>query len=174
MNKKKLIPFVSFLFLLRGVQAHCPLCTAGAAIAAGGAVYLGIHPAAVSLFIGAFSVSTGWWMSNWRWFKKRRIPFQKSLIVIGSFVLTVLPILPVLESKPYPLYFSFLGEYGLIYLLNLSLIGSILGGLLVSIAPWLSRKLSSMREGGRVFPFQGVMITLGLLLIASILIQVTF
>ncbi|PIN73685.1 hypothetical protein COV20_05690 [Candidatus Woesearchaeota archaeon CG10_big_fil_rev_8_21_14_0_10_45_16] len=165
---------LSLLLSLPVVKAHCPLCTAGAAVAAGGAVYLGVNPVVVSLFVGAFAVSTGWWASTW--IKKRYVPFQKTIIVVLSFLLTVLPILPVISGQPYPLYLSLVGEYGSwlhrIYLINTSLLGSIFGGLIVSSTPWLSRKISSLRAGGKVFPFQGVILTLFLLIVAGTLMQV--
>ena len=56
MNKKLplvLIFSVAFIFLVRNVSAHCPLCAMGAGAAAVGAVWLGISKVVVGLFIGA-------------------------------------------------------------------------------------------------------------------------
>ena len=57
MNVKKifLVPFL-FIFMVDEVLAHCPLCTAGAAVAVGGAAWLGVSKIIIGLFIGAFAV----------------------------------------------------------------------------------------------------------------------
>jgi FtsH-binding integral membrane protein len=50
------VPFFLFIIvaaiaLLPAVSAHCPLCTAGAMLAAGGAAYLGVSNGAIGIFI---------------------------------------------------------------------------------------------------------------------------
>jgi hypothetical protein len=168
MMSKRLFSGLLFFLLLPSSKAHCPLCTAGAAVAAGGAVYLGVHLAVVSLFIGAFAVSMGWWIS--RLIKKQYIPYQKWVLILLSFATTVLPILPFL-SQNVPLYFPNMGPYGRTFSLNLSIITSILGGLVVCTTPWMSKKISSLRKG-KIFPFQGVMITLAILIVLGTILQV--
>lgn len=157
-----------FLLLPFSVKAHCPLCTIGVAAAAGGAAYLGVHVAVIGLFVGAFAVSTGWWAS--RWLKKQCVPFQKTLIIVAAFLLTVIPILPLIESS-YPLYIPWLGVYGTTLVVNSALVTSLLGGLVVAGAPSLSKKISGLREG-KMIPFQGVLLTLALLAVVGVLIQV--
>ncbi|MBS3165818.1 hypothetical protein J4444_01725 [Candidatus Woesearchaeota archaeon] len=168
---KKLLPFIFSLFLIKNVSAHCPLCTAGAAVAVGGAVYLGVSPIVIGLFIGAFAVSLGWWVS--KYLKKRYIPFQRTIIVVLSFLLTVIPIMPLAKGF-YPLQITLFGDYGSLfnrmYLVNLFLFGSILGGLIVCITPWLSNKVTIKR--GKTFPFQGVILTFLILLIFGGLFEV--
>ena len=172
MIRKKILFFSFFLLFIKGVQAHCPLCTAGAAIAAGGAAYFGVHNAVIGLLIGAFAISTGLWFS--RIIKKKYIPAQKKVIVFLSFVLTLFPILPII-NQTYPLYISLFGDYGTLfhrtYVLNISLLTGIFGGTIVSLSPWLSKKVSLLRDG-KIFPFQGVILTLILLLITSAILQV--
>ena len=157
--------------LIKSVEAHCPLCTVGVAAAAGGAAWLGVSKVVIGLFVGAFAVSTGWWVS--KLIKKEYIPHQRFWIIILSFVLTVIPIYPIL-SQVYPLFISWGGEYGSIfnrtYVLNLALVGTILGGGIVFITPWVSGKISSLRRG-KIIPFQGVILTLSLLIILGIVLQ---
>lgn len=173
MNLKKLILLIFFpFFSLKGVSAHCPLCTAGAAIAAGGAVYLGVEVAAVAVFIGAFAVSTGWWFS--KLIKKKFIPFQKWAIIIASFLLTVIPINKIItDARPY--YLMLTGEHGSLlnrtYLVDLFLVGAIVGGFIICITPWLSKKITRSRNG-KMIPFQGVVLTLLLILLTGVLLQV--
>ena len=170
MKKSLLFPFVS-LFLIPRAFAHCPLCTAGAAIAAGGAMWLGVNATVIGLFVGAFAVSLGWWIS--RIIKKQYVPYQKWIIIIISFVTTVLPLLPIMTPL-YPLYISIAGDYGSLlnrtYAVNLFLAGSVVGAGIVSLTPWLSAKLTKIRKGKQL-PFQGIALTFVLLIIIGIIIQ---
>ncbi len=169
--KKALLLFPTFFILLiERVSAHCPLCTAGAAVAAGGAAWLGVSKIIIGLFIGAFAVSTGWWFS--RLIKKQYIPGQRMLIILLAFVTTIVPLLPLL-GEIHPLYISIMGSYGSLlnktYLLDLFLVGSIVGGAIVSSTPWLSSKITKLR--GKTFPFQGIILTFAILIIMSIFMQ---
>lgn len=166
-----LIPLF-FIFLIEEVKAHCPLCTAGAAVAVGGAAWIGVNEAVIGLFIGAFAISTGWWVS--KLIKKKYIPYQTFLIIISSFLLTVIPLLKIAGGKVFPIYISLIGGYGTLlnrtYIMDLFLSGSFAGGLIVSITPWLSKRIAKLR-GDRFLPFQGVIITMILLIIGAVIIQ---
>ncbi len=170
---KKLYPLLLimaglFVASARQAFAHCPLCTVGAAAAAGGAVFLGVSKGAVAIFIGAFGVSTGWWVANM--LKKEFVPFQKPLIVVVSFLGTVIPISPLLtETKG--LYIPWIGTYGLTYPLNTYYFGALLGGLVVCITPFLSKKITEMRMGKKL-PFQGIALTFILLLIVAGVLEI--
>src|SRR3989338_4204168 len=99
MKKKMLILPLFFLILIlfsgiKTVEAHCPLCTMGAAAAAGGAAFLGVDKIVIGLFIGAFAVSTGWWFSN---LIKKNHMLKTPVLVSSSFLLTVIPLLSVIE-----------------------------------------------------------------------------
>ncbi len=162
-----------FLLSLPAALAHCPLCTVGAAAAAGGAAWLGVSSVVIGLFIGAFAVSMGWWFG--RLIKKKVVPFQTPLLIVASFLLTILPMLPLLPQFR-PLYVSLVGDEGSplnrLYLLNLFVAGSLLGGLVVSLAPWMSRTVTRLRAG-RMIPFQGTLLTLSLLVVLGVILQVT-
>ncbi len=171
MNHKWLLPALLLPLTIKSVAAHCPLCTAGVAVAAGGAAYLGVSDQVIGLFVGAFAVSTGWWVS--RLVKRRFIPFQRGIIIFLSFLLTVIPLLSLFKGI-YPLYISWLGEYGSVlnrtYMLNSFLAGSVLGSGIVCFTPWLSRKISALRMG-KMIPFQGVLLTLMLLVAIGGILQ---
>ena len=173
MAKKFVFSFFVFLFLLaEKAFAHCPLCTVGAAAAAGGAAWLGVNNASIGVFIGAFAVSMGWWISNLT--KKRYVPFQRQLIIAISFATTIPPLMPIMKGI-YPLFISIAGAYGSLinrtYLINAFLMGSIIGGFIVSITPWLSKKITDACKG-KTLPYQGITLTFGLLAIAGISLQV--
>ncbi|PIN95085.1 hypothetical protein COU53_01140 [Candidatus Pacearchaeota archaeon CG10_big_fil_rev_8_21_14_0_10_30_48] len=167
--KKIFLIFVFLIFLINFVSAHCPLCTIGAGVAAGAAVYLGVSKIIVALFIGAFAVSIGWWFGNI--IKKRYIPFQKTSLIVGSFLLTVIPLMPLFNVIG-PLYLPFIGEYGKTYAINYALIGSIFGGLVVTSTPSISQRITKLRKG-KMVPFQGIILTFILLLIIALIIQFT-
>lgn len=163
-------PF-AFLFLARGVHAHCPLCTMGVAVVAGGAAWYGVSKAVIALFVGAFAVSTGWWFA--KIIKKKYVPFQGHLFVALSFFLTVIPLLPILKDI-YPFYLSVGGDYGSLlnrtYVFNTAWIASILGGIIVAASPMISRTITQWRKG-KTFPFQGIFLTLLFLILAGVIIE---
>lgn len=165
---KKIIIVLSALLLIPLASAHCPLCTIGAGAAAGAAVWLGVSKVVVALFIGGFAMSMGMWFS--RVVKKKYIPFQKAVIILVVFLTTVLPLMPLFKAIG-PLYISFIGEYGMTYAFNYSLASSLLGGAIVFLAPPLSKKISNLR-GGKIIPFQGILLTLVLLIAIGGLIKV--
>ena len=180
MNRKRnrtlifglIIPFFLFIAALPGAHAHCPLCTMGAMAAAGTAAWLGVKGSIVALFIGAFAVSMGLWIS--KMIKKQYFPHQTSLLVAASALTTILPIMPILKSNTpadyYPILISVVGGYGTMlnrtYLITIPFVTALLGGLIVLIAPWLSRKISEAHNGV-ILPFQGTLLTLLLLIISA-------
>ena len=167
MYKKLFFLPLFVIFSMNLVSAHCPLCTIGAGAAAGAAVWLGVSKVVVALFIGAFAMSIGMWFA--RIIKKQYIPFQKTLIITGIFLTTVLPLMPFFTAIG-PLYIPFIGEYGLTYAFNYSLASSLLGGIVAYSTPGISKKISNLRHG-KIIPFQGVILTLLLLIIIGGIIQ---
>ncbi len=157
-----------FALLPQSVQAHCPLCTAGAAMAVGGAAVLGVKEPIIGLFLGAFAASTGLWMSRWR----RSFIQKKHVFVLISWLTTVLPVLPFTSN--YPLYISLAGGYGTwlnrTYVLKPVLFASILGALIVIIAPKISAQVSNLRR--QTLPYQGISLTFGMLFMIAALMQV--
>lgn len=176
MNVKKWLSVPMLLIGIQSARAHCPLCTIGAAVAAGGAAYLGVHTAVIGVFIGAFAVSTGWWIG--RLIKRQYIPYQIPALIIFSFLATILPLLSLFSSANDVTgwYVSMAGDYGSLlnrtYIINLFLVGSLLGGLVVSVTPWLSKKISEARNG-KMIPYQGIILTLSLLLLVGFVLQFT-
>ena len=157
------------IFLIKTVSAHCPLCTIGVGAAAAGAVWLGVSKVVVALFIGAFAMSMGMWFARLLKKKGKFIPFQSGLVIIGVFLLTVLPLMSIIKVIG-PLYFSFIGEYGTTYAFNYSLGSTLLGGILTFVAPPLNKKIKEKRNGKGI-PFQGTLLTLLLLGVAALIIQ---
>ena len=169
------LSILSFIFSSVPVHAHCPLCTMGAAAAAGGALWLGISPSIVAIFIGAFAISMGLWIGMM--IKKEYVRHQAHWIALVSFLTTVLPVYPLLKTGTpadyYPFMISLAGDYGSLlnrtYLIAVPLAMAALGGIIVYIAPFLSGQITKAR--GKTLPFQGVALTLLLLIITAATIQ---
>jgi len=161
-----ILPFM-LISSLEFISAHCPLCTIGAGAAAAGAVWLGISKVIIALFIGAFAMSMGMWFA--RIPKKRYIPFQKTAIITIVFLTTLLPLLPIFKAIG-PLYLPFIGEYGVTYAVNYSLTSSLLGAIIVFVSPGLNKKIKQ-KMYGRNIPFQGILLTFFLLVVAALIIQ---
>ena len=95
------------------------------------------------------------------------------MLILISYLTTIIPLLPLINT-PYPIYVSLFGEYGSLfnrtYLINALLVGSLIGGFIVSITPFVSKKISNIRDG-KMIPFQGIIITFLLLSIVGGVIQ---
>ncbi len=170
--KKFFFALPAFVLLLaESAFAHCPLCTIGAGAAAAGAAWFGVDNIVIGIFLGAAALAMGLWFS--RLIKKRYVPFQKWVISALSFASIIVPVTPLMKSYS-SIYISFAGGYGSLlnrtYLINLFLLGSIIGAVIVAVAPSISRRISKARR--KTIPYQGIMITFALLAIASIIAEV--
>ena len=154
--------FFVVIFLGKRALAHCPLCTIGAAGAAGAAVWLGVSKVAVAVLIGGFSMSMGMWFS--RIVKKKYVPFQREILLISVFLLTLLPIIPMFSAIG-PFYIPFIGDYGRTFAVDYSFYSSLFGGAIVFFSPKLNGWIR--RSFKRSFPFQGIVLTILYLLIAA-------
>lgn len=152
-------------------SAHCPLCTAGAGALAVFAASIGVSSVVVGILIGAFAIALGLWIAPL--VKKHYVPYQKQILTLLIFLGTVIPILPLVRDYG-PLYLSLGGEYGTLlhntYTINLYILGVVVGAIIMLISPLLSKAMTALRKGKRL-PYQGVTLTLLLLVIASIIVQ---
>lgn len=174
--KKLAGSFFISLFSLINVNiaaAHCPLCTGAVGAAAVGAKYFGVDSSIIGVFIGAFAISTGLWFARWLRNKfQKTISFQTPIVVILSFILTVVPLMKV---EPEPIFFPVLlfGASGSLlnkaYWINKILFGSALGAIASLAAYWLHLKVKAVK-GKVLFPFQGIAFTLLSLAIISLII----
>tara|TARA_B100000609_G_C16998528_1_gene322417 strand:+ start:95 stop:601 length:507 start_codon:yes stop_codon:yes gene_type:complete len=164
--KKYFLTLPILALIPKVASAHCPLCTAGAGALAVLAASLGVSSVVVGVFIGAFSLALGMWISGT--VKKEYIRFQKQMLSVVIFLGTAIPIMPFIEHYA-PLYVPFVGEYGTTYTINLYILGVIIGSILMFVAPYISTLITRLR--GRQIPFQGITITGLLLVVTSVIIQ---
>ena len=172
---KKIITFLSLVLALAWPKislAHCPLCTLGAGAAAGVAMWLGVKTGVIGLFLGAAALSLGWWFG--RVLKRRYLPLQTPLISLVSFASIILPVSPLMAGTS-SIYVSWWGDYGSVfnrtYLFDPFIAGAIIGALVLFVTPVLSRKLTKLR-GGKIVPFQGIILTFTLLMIIGVYAQI--
>ncbi|MCF6276562.1 MAG: hypothetical protein L3J07_01790 [Candidatus Magasanikbacteria bacterium] len=174
MNKKIAVSFLSIgLFVPTIAKAHCPLCTAGAGALAVGAAYLGVSTIIVGMFIGAFALALSLWIE--RIVKKQYIKYQKQIIITLVFLSTIIPIMPLItEYQSFNLYLF--GEYGSLlnrtYMYNKFIVGVIVGTLIMYASPYLSMYIKEKRNG-KLIPYQGIIITFSLLVLFSLIVQLT-
>lgn len=150
--------------------AHCPLCTAGAGLVAIGAYWLGVSGMTIGVLLGAFALALGLWIG--RLIKKKYIPQQDNVIGVFSWLTTLLPLQTLLADYT-SIYLNWGGEYGSLlnrtYPINLFLVGGVVGGILIYLAPLISRFIT--RRRGKTMPYQGVITTLVLLVVISLVTQ---
>src|SRR3989338_10935204 len=136
--KKILLLFVAIFALVIPITAlaHCPLCVAGAGALAVLATSLGVSSVVVGILIGAFALALGLWLAPL--VKKQYIPYQKQVLTLLIAVTTIIPVMPFIKDYG-PLYISLGGKYGTpwhnTYTIDLFLFGSIVGALLMLVAP---------------------------------------
>ena len=170
MKNKFLFIFVLIIILLtNSVYAHCPLCTAAVGAAAVSAKYYGMDLSIIGLFIGAFGVSTGLWIGLKI---KNYFKFQLPVIVLLSFLLTVLPLLYISDEQIY-LPVLWLGSAGSlfnkVYWINKILFGSVIGAV-VSVLAYLLHVHIKKTRGKVLFPFQGAVFTILSLAVTGLMI----
>jgi len=154
------------------VLAHCPLCTVGAGALALFAASIGISSMVVGVMIGGFALALSTWLAKLP--KKKYIPHQYPVLALVIFLGTVIPIMPFIREYR-SLYLKIFGDYGSLfhntYAVDLFLAGSLIGAVLMLIGPSVSKYITRLR-GGKTMPYQGITLSLLLLVIASVVIEV--
>jgi len=164
MSYKKLLAFLPSLFFLKEVSAHCPLCTGAVVAGAIGAKYLGLDITIVGIFAGAFAISLALWINRKL---KNYFKYQNTLIIISMFLLTIIPVLAFVKDMTY------INLFNKVYFVNKSLLGSIIGSVITLFAYYLHNYIK-LKHGKVLFPYQGVILTILLLIMASIPVYFIF
>ncbi len=174
MRLSAIIGGASMVGLLAPVAAlaHCPLCTAGAGLLAVGAYWIGVKAVTLGALLGAMATAMGLWFG--RLVKKQYIPQQRIAITVVSWLLTLLPLRGLFGDYA-SWYVNWSGDYGTLfnrtYFINLFLLGAVLGTAATVVGPSASRYLTALRQG-RHFQFQGMTVTLALVVLLAVAAQV--
>lgn len=136
------------------------------------AASLGVSSVIVGIMVGAFALALGTWLGKMP--KKDYVPGQYYLLSAVIFFSTVIPIMPLIRDFD-PLYINWWGSYGTFfhntYTMDLYLVGVAIGTFIILIAPSVSKNLTKLRKG-KFLPYQGISLTLLLLVLASIIVEV--
>jgi hypothetical protein len=171
-----MVVLVGSALLIPPVSAHCPLCTAGAAMGVGIARAYGVDDTIVGLFLGAFVAASALWID--RLLKKRGIgyPLQSLILVAISLLSIAIPlylagiITPTAVVKALPDYHSLLGMEALG--IDKLFAGLLLGTILVAGVFTISDGITAKR-GRRLFGYQGMIFMAIALAVTTILLLVT-
>lgn len=159
-----------FLFILKFVLfplpalAHCPLCVGGAVIGLSVARFLGVDDSITGLWMAAFLGATSFWMAS------RTKTFLKPIIYFLVFGLTIWSFYAFNSWAVTNLKFFLINTH-LSKILGLDRLtfGLILGGILFYLVDYIDT-LIIKRNGKVYFPFQRIFVSLGSILIASIIL----
>ena len=171
---------ISILTILRipNAMAHCPLCTAAAGSGVGIARAYGLDDSIVGLMLGALIASSALWVDKLIK-KKYKIPYLQVLLVAISFLLLVAPLyykgfytnFEMVKSMPEQHGMTGLGVLSLTQFgIDKLLWGTIIGTFAIWLTFTFSEKIKIKNNGKRLFPFQGLIFMVGVLLILSFLL----
>ncbi len=167
-----LLPIVLSILIIPSVEAHCPLCTAGAAAGIGFAKAYGVDDSISGLLIGALIASSGLWINNLLKKRKIRLPLQAFFLIVIMFFLFAVPfyykglIINFEMVRSMPAAHSMLGMG--IYGIDKLLFGMIVGTILLTAVFGISDHIK-LKRGKRMFMFQGLVFMIIALAVFSLI-----
>lgn len=160
-----------FLFLAPTAQAHCPLCIVGAGAGLSLSRLLGIDDSIAGVWMAALLGAIAFWTYS-SLSKKWRFPFSKPLIYIGLFGLTIWSFYSFNDFAISKYNFVLINTHaGQIFGLDKLTFGIVTGGILFYLVDIIDDFI--IKRHGRVyFPFQRIIVSLGSMLVWSLLVWV--
>ncbi len=152
---------IALLFLIvNPVSAHCPLCTIATGAAVSVTRFYGIDDLIVGTMIGAFTISTALWASNFllrRNKGKNYIPHQKIVISALIFASTVISFY-FFDTNP--IYYKLFG-------VNRLLVGLVMGSIVTWVAFGIHTLLRKINSQKNYLPAQAIILVFIFLLILN-------
>jgi hypothetical protein len=171
MKKLTILTFLSTFLFPGNVYAHCPLCTGGAGAAAVAAAYFGVKYGSLGVLLGGFAVALSLWIAHK---PKQKFKLQSQVLFWAIYLSTIIPFYFMFKGDYVSKYISMNDDYGSLlnrtYLIDLFIVGALLGSIIVYVSPKLSSALSAKR-GGESIRFQGLIINFTLLIVGSVILQ---
>ncbi|MBI2405439.1 hypothetical protein HYV21_00075 [Candidatus Microgenomates bacterium] len=157
-----LVAILPVFFLAKPAFAHCPLCVAGAGIGLSLANSLGIDDSITGVWIGAFLGAVSFWTEVFLSKKKIKNVLMRPLLYLVIFISTIWSFYAFgLVNK----------HFGTIFGLDKLTFGIISGGAVFYLADFVDGWV--IKRVGRVFiPYQRIYVSLGSMLVLSILIYI--
>jgi hypothetical protein len=169
-NKKSLFGLmvfvISFFGLLAAKQALaiCPICTIAVGAGVGVSRWLGIDDTITGLWVGGLIVSLIGWTINWLRGKNIKFKLQTPLIIIGYYLLTVVPLyFSGIIGNPNSNLLCWCGFY-----LDKLLLGIIVGSSAFYFAASWYELLKARNNGRAYFPYQKIAMPVGILVLLSL------
>ena len=141
-------------------MAVCPVCTVAVGAGVGMSRWLGIDDIISGLWVGGLIISTALWTSSWLEGKNLHLQYQKTMLILSFYALSVLP-----------LYWSgVIGHPDNVFLgLDRLLFGTIVGSVLFLLSLNLDKYLRARNGGNKLFSYQKIVIPISFLLIGSLI-----
>lgn len=158
-HKKRLFLFGLALTPVSLAQAFCPVCVVAVGAGLELSNYLGIDDVITGQWIGALLVGLSAWTLEWLGKKKINFKGKVPAIYAGYYLLTVVPLyFAGLMGQPDHTFWG----------VDKLLLGIICGSLIFYFAGMWHFKLKKKNSNKVYFPFQKVVIPVGLLFILSV------
>lgn len=147
-----------FLTFPLAVKAFCPICTVAVGAGLGLSRWLGIDDTISGLWVGGLTVSLIGWTISWLNSKKIKFKGRKILITILFYGLIVAPLF----------WTGIMGHpFNKMWGIDKLLLGIIVGSVFFLLAGWLHSGLKRKNNNKSFFPFQRVVLPVGILAILS-------
>ncbi|OGY42444.1 MAG: hypothetical protein A2Y67_00165 [Candidatus Buchananbacteria bacterium RBG_13_39_9] len=164
-NKFKIsfLVILGSLFMAKTSLAVCPVCTVAVGAGVGLSRWLGVDDLITGTWIGGLLVSMIWWTIGWLNKKNIRFKGRKILAALAYYLLVILPLyFSGVIGHPYN---QFCGLDKLLFGIIIGSIGFFAGAILNL---WLKKK----NQGKVYFPFQKVVLPVGILIIISVVLYI--
>ncbi len=158
---KKILALLSGMLFTTGAYANpaCAVCTVAIGATLTISRRLGVCDNAVAIWLGAFLVILGYWAI--KWFDKRNWHFwgRNAILMLLSF------------SMIGGLYINQLHYSPCYWIIDAFLFWAIVGGVIYVVSQKLYEYMKRRNNNHAHFPFEKVVMALGMLLVASILVS---
>lgn len=160
---KKYLGLFSFLILflffkISSAGAFCPVCVVAVGAGLELSHYLGIDDTITGLWVGAFLVALSAWTLEWLKNKKLKFKGEKTIVYGTFYGLTIIPLYWV----------GLMGQYGHTFWgVDKLLLGIIFGSAFFYLGGRWNLKLKKNNNNKVYFPFQKVLVPVGVLLVLS-------
>jgi hypothetical protein len=144
----------------------CPVCSVSVAVSLGLSRWLGVDDSITGVWTGAMILVLSFWTIKWIFKKRDKKPMiLLPVMIVLYWLLTFLPL--------YAMHIVSNTDCLTLFGLNRLVFGSLLGIVLSVFAVLIDKFSRKLHGGQRLFPYQKVIIPIGILLIASFILNST-
>lgn len=142
------------------VNAVCPVCTAAVGVGVGLSRWLGVDDTITGIWVGALIWSSSFWMANWMERRKISLPHKT---IISAVVLYLFIFVPFQMT-------GFIGHpINRFWGIDKLVLGTVWGSTIFILGVFTDRVLRVTHEMKVYFPYQKVIVPVGLLVVSSVM-----